>query len=61
LTNDLNDVRQDIATSANITQELQDRISAVGKEASRSFMIGMTGIGLGIAGILIGAIALSRR
>jgi hypothetical protein len=54
-------VRQDIATSANITQELQDRISAVGKEASRSFMIGMTGIGLGIAGILIGAIALSRR
>ncbi|MGH9964651.1 MAG: hypothetical protein ACRD5E_07480 [Nitrososphaeraceae archaeon] len=61
LTNDLDVVRQDLATSANITQELQDGISAVDKETSRSFMIGMTGIGLGIAGILIGAIALSRR
>ncbi|MGH9984352.1 MAG: hypothetical protein ACRD8W_10400 [Nitrososphaeraceae archaeon] len=61
LTNDINDVRQDIATSANITQELQDRINAIDKEASSSFMIGMTGIGLGIAGILIGAVALARR
>lgn len=39
LTNDLNNVRQDIATSANITEELQDRISAIDKEASRSFML----------------------
>lgn len=58
ITNDINNIRDDIGTlaSSNIQKSIQD----VKESADRSYILAMTAIGVGAAGILIAAAALAR-
>jgi hypothetical protein len=61
ITNDINNVREDIRTLAEASSNIEQGIQDVRDIAERSYMLAITAIGVGAAGILIGAAALLRR
>ena len=60
ITNDINNIRDDIGTLADSNSNIQDGIQDVKDIADRSYMLAITAIGVGAAGILIAAAALVR-
>ena len=60
ITNDINNVRDDIGTLAESNSNIQEGIQDVKDIADRSYMLALTAIGVGAAGILIAAAALFR-
>ena len=60
ITNDLNNIRDDIGTLAEANSNIEQGIQDVMDIAERSYMLAITAIGVGAAGILIGAVALLR-
>jgi hypothetical protein len=61
ITNDINNIRDDIGTLAKSDSDIQGGIQDVQDIANRSYMLAITATGIGAAGILIGAIAHTRR
>jgi hypothetical protein len=60
ITNDINDIRDDIGTLAQSNSNIEEGIQNVKDIADRSYMLAVTAIGVGAAGILIAAAALVR-
>jgi hypothetical protein len=60
ITNDINNIRDDIGTLAESNSNIQESIQDVKENADRSYILAMTAIGVGAAGILIAAAALAR-
>ena len=60
ITNDINNIRDDIGTLAESNSNIQEGIQNVKDIADRSYMLAITAIGVGAAGILIAAGALVR-
>lgn len=60
ITNDINNIRDDIGTLAESNSNIQESIQDVKESANRSYILAMTAIGIGAAGILIAAAALAR-
>jgi hypothetical protein len=60
ITNDINNIRDDIGTLAESNSNIQEGIRDVKDIADRSYMLAITAIGVGAAGILIAAAALVR-
>ena len=60
ITNDINKIREDIGTLAESNSNIQEEIQNVKDAADRSYMVAITAIGVGAAGILIAAAALAR-
>ena len=60
ITNDINNIRDDIGTLAESNSNIQEGIQDVKDIADRSYMLAITAIGVGAAGILIAAAALVR-
>jgi hypothetical protein len=60
ITNDINNIRDDIGTLAESNSNIQEGIQDVRDIADRSYMLALTAIGVGAAGILIAAAALVR-
>jgi hypothetical protein len=60
ITNDVNNIREDIKTLAEANSNIEQGINDVMDIANRSYMLAVTAIGVGAAGILIGAAALVR-
>jgi hypothetical protein len=60
ITNDMNNIRDDIGTLAESNSNIQEGIQDVKDIADRSYMLAITAIGVGAAGILIAAAALVR-
>lgn len=60
ITNDINNIRDDIGTLAESNSNIQESIQDVKESADRSYILAMTAIGIGAAGILIAAAALAR-
>lgn len=60
ITNDINNIRDDIGTLAESNSNIQEGIQNVKDIADRSYMLAITAIGVGAAGILIAAAALVR-
>jgi hypothetical protein len=60
ITNDINNIRDDIGTLADSNSNIQEGIQDVKYIADRSYMLAITAIGVGAAGILIAAAALVR-
>lgn len=60
ITNDINNIRDDIGTLAESNSNIQEGIQDVKDIADRSYMLALTAIGVGAAGILIAAAALVR-
>lgn len=60
ITNDVNNIREDIKTLADSNSNIEQGVSDVKDIADRSYMLAVTAIGVGAAGILIGAAALVR-
>lgn len=60
ITNDINNIREDIGTLAETNSNIQEEIQDVKDTADRSYMVAITAIGVGAAGILIAAAALAR-
>jgi hypothetical protein len=60
ITNDINNIRDDIGTLAESNSNIQEGIQDVKDIADRSYILAMTAIGVGAAGILIAAAALVR-
>lgn len=60
ITNDINNIRDDIGTLAESNSNIQESIQDVKESADRSYILAMTAIGVGAAGILIAAAALAR-
>jgi hypothetical protein len=60
ITNDINNIRDDIGTLAESNSNIQEGIQDVKDIANRSYMLALTAIGVGAAGILIAAAALVR-
>src|SRR5262245_12801253 len=58
--NDINNIRDDIGTLAESNSNIQESIQDVKESADRSYILAMTAIGVGAAGILIAAAALAR-
>jgi hypothetical protein len=61
LTNDIEATKLDISTLAKNDANMQKSFEDVKNTADRSYMIGVTGTGLGVAGIVIAAVAFSRK
>jgi hypothetical protein len=61
LTNDIDATKGDIDTLAKNDANMQKSFQDVQNTADRSYMIGITGTGFGIAGIVIAAVAFSRK
>ena len=61
LTNDIDVTKGDIDTLAKNDANIQKSFQDVKKTADRSFLIGITGMGVGVAGIIIAAVAFSRK
>jgi hypothetical protein len=61
LTNDIEATKLDISTLAKNDANMQKSFEDVKNTADRSYMIGVTGMGLGVAGIVIAAVAFSRK
>jgi hypothetical protein len=60
ITNDINNIRNDIGILAENSSNIQEGIQDVKDIADRSYMLAITAIGVGAAGILIAAAALVR-
>jgi hypothetical protein len=60
ITNDINNIKDDIGTLAESNSNIQEGIQDVKDIANRSYMLALTAIGVGAAGILIAAAALVR-
>ena len=60
ITNDINNIRDDIGTLAESNSNIQEGIQDVKDIADRLYILAMTAIGVGAAGILIAAAALVR-
>jgi hypothetical protein len=60
ITNDMNNIRDDIGTLGESNSNIQEGIQDVKDIADRSYMLAITAIGVGAAGILIAAAALVR-
>jgi hypothetical protein len=60
ITNDIDNVRSDIETLAEANSDIQKEIQGFKDAADRSYMLAITAIGVGAAGIIIGAAALNR-
>ena len=60
ITNDINNIRNDIGILAESNSNTQEGIQNVKDIADRSYMLAITAIGVGAAGILIAAAALVR-
>jgi hypothetical protein len=60
ITNDINNIRDDIKILADSNSNIQEGIQNVKNVADRSYMLAVTAIGVGAAGILIAAAALVR-
>lgn len=60
ITNDINNIRDDIGTLAESNSNIQEGIQNVKDIADRSYLLAVTAIGVGAAGILIAAAALVR-
>jgi hypothetical protein len=60
ITNDVNNIRNDIETLAESNSNIQEGIQNVKDIADRSYLLAVTAIGVGTAGILIAAAALVR-
>lgn len=61
LTNDIDVTKGDMDILAKNTADMQKSVQDVKKTADRSYMIGITGMGVGVAGIVIAAVAFSRK
>ena len=61
LTNDIDVTKGDIDTLAKNDANIQKSFQDVKKTADRSFLIGITGMGVGVAGIVIAVVAFSRK
>lgn len=61
LTNDIEATKLDIGTLAKNDANMQKSFEDVKNTVDRSYMIGVTGTGLGVAGIVIAAVAFSRK
>jgi hypothetical protein len=61
LTNDIDVTKGDIDTLAKNDANIQKSFQDVKKTADRSFLIGITGMGVGVAGVVIAAVAFSRK
>ena len=60
ITNDIDNVRADIETLAEANSDIQKEIQGFKDVADRSYMLAITAMGVGAAGILIAAAALAR-
>jgi hypothetical protein len=60
ITNDIDDIRDNIGTLAQSNSNIEEGIQNVKAIADRSYMLAVTAIGVGAAGILIAAAALVR-
>jgi hypothetical protein len=60
ITNDINNIRDDIGTLAQSNSNIEEGIQNGKDIADRSYMLAVTAIGIGAAGILIAAAALVR-
>ena len=60
ITNDVNNIRNDIETLAESNSNIQEGIQNVKDNADRSYLLALTAIGVGVAGILIASAALVR-
>ncbi|MGH9974339.1 MAG: hypothetical protein ACRD8Z_00670 [Nitrososphaeraceae archaeon] len=60
ITNDVNNIRKDIGTLAESNSDIEEGIQNVKEIAERAYMLAITAIGVGAAGILIAAAALVR-
>lgn len=61
LSNDIDSTKNSIDTMAKNNADTQKSVQDLKNAADRSYMIGMAGIGAGVAGIVIAAVALSRK
>jgi hypothetical protein len=61
LTNDIDVTKGDMDILAKNNADMQKSFQDVKKTADRSYMIGITGMGVGVAGIIIAAVAFSRK
>jgi hypothetical protein len=61
LTNDIDATKGDIDTLAKNDANMQKSFQDVKNTADRSYFIGITGTGVGVAGIVIAAVAFSRK
>jgi hypothetical protein len=61
LTNDIDATKGDIDILAKNDANMQKSFQDVKNTADRSYMIGITGTGVGVAGIVIAAVAFSRK
>ena len=61
LSNDIDSTKNSIDTIAKNNTDTQKSVQDLKNAADRSYMIGMAGIGAGVAGIVIAAVALSRK
>jgi hypothetical protein len=61
LSNDIDSTKNSIDTIAKNNADTQKSVQDLKNAADRSYMIGMAGIGAGVAGIVIAAVALSRK
>jgi len=60
ITNDINNIRDDIGTLAESNSNIQEGIQNVKDIADRSYLLAVTAIGVGAAGIIVAAAALVR-
>ena len=60
ITNDIDNVRADIETLAEANSNIQKEIQGFKDAADRSYLLAITAIGVGAAGIIIAAAALAR-
>ena len=61
LSNDIDSTKNSVDTMAKNNADTQKSVQDLKNAADRSYMIGMAGIGAGAAGIVIAAVALSRK
>jgi hypothetical protein len=61
LTNDIDVTKGDMDILVKNNADTQKSVQDVKKTADRSYMIGITGMGVGVAGIIIAAVAFSRK
>jgi hypothetical protein len=61
LTNQIESAKTSAQSASNATQKTAQDISSIKSEADRAYLVGMVGIGVGIAGIAVATRALSRK